>query len=116
MTEEIMALCRAMGVETDREELLLPLIRAEEKALERRLRRGVSPADCGTAFPLAAAMLAMEGLDRAAGGGQVESFEAGELSIRTRQSGGADSLSGQAERLMAPWLGETGIAFLGVRG
>lgn len=83
MTEEIMALCKAMGATDDQEELLLPLVRAAEESLTARLRVGISPVDCGSAFPLAAAMVAMEGLEGAAGISGVTSFTAGEVSIRT---------------------------------
>lgn len=44
MTEEIMALCRAMGATEDQEGLLLPLAQASAQALERRLKPGTSPA------------------------------------------------------------------------
>lgn len=115
MTAEILALCRAMGAGADREELLLPLVQAAQRELVAWLRPGVSPRDCGPAFPLAAAMVAMEGLEHSLEGGQALSFTAGDLSIRT--AGGADaSRSAQARRLLAPWLGETGFAFRGVRG
>jgi len=114
MTEEIMALCKAMGATDDQEELLLPLVRAAEESLTARLRVGISPVDCGSAFPLAAAMVAMEGLEGAAGISGVTSFTAGEVSIRT--GGGSAARTAQAERLLAPWLGETGFAFRGVRG
>ena len=114
MTEEIMALCGAMGAGESQQTLLLPIIQAVQAGLERRLKEGVSPEECGTAFSLAAAMLAMEALDQAAGNGGVEAFTAGELSIRTRK--GREQLSALAERLMAPWLGETGLAVRGVAG
>lgn len=117
MTEEILALCKAMGAAEDQEELLLPLIQAAVRALEGRLRTGVTAADCGTAFPLAAAMTAMDGLSAATGSGRVTSFTAGEVTVHTAETGGtAGSLTAQAECLMAPWLGETGFAFQGVRG
>ena len=116
MEQEILTLCRAMGAGTDQEELLLPLIRAVSAALAGRLRSGVVPGDCGSAFPLAAAMVVMDGLDRATGGGRVTSFSAGEVSIRTEEGAVRDTRTAQAERLMAPWLGETGFAFRGVRG
>ena len=115
MTGQIMALCRAMGADESREELLLPLVQAAQTALTARLREGVAPEDCGSAFPLAAAMTAMEGLDRSAGGGTVTSFTAGAVSIRTERGTDSGRLA-QAERLMAPWLRETDFAFQGVRG
>ena len=58
--EEILALCRQMGAGEEQDELLLPLIEAAAAGLERRLKPGVAPEDCGQAFPLAAAMMAME--------------------------------------------------------
>ena len=85
-------------------------------ALERRLKPGTSPGLCGPAFPLAAAMLAMDGLERAVGSGRVSSFTAGEVSIRMGGTAGEGGLTATAERLLAPWLGETGFAFRGGRG
>ena len=61
-------------------------------------------------------MLAMDGLERAVGGGRVASFTAGEVSIRMGGSAGEGGLAATAERLPAPWLGQTGFAFRGVRG
>ncbi len=116
MTKEILDLCRAMGAAEDQEELLLPLIQAAQVRLAGRLRAGVVPEDCGAAFPLAAAMTAMDGLNRCAGGERVASFTAGEVSIRTGSAGTRDGLSAQAERMLGPWLKETGFAFQGVRG
>ena len=115
MMEEILALCKAMGAAEDQQTLLLPLIEAVSAALEGRLKGGVTPQDCGSAFALAAAMLVMDALELAAGGARVESFTAGDVSIRTG-SGGESSAKAQAERLLAPWLGETGFAFRGVAG
>jgi len=115
MTEEILILCKAMGATQEQEDLLYPLIQTACAALESRLKPGVTAADCGEAFPLAAAMVAMDGLEQAMGGGQVTSFTAGEVSIRTG-AGGGSTRSAQAERLLAPWLGETGFAFRGVKG
>lgn len=116
MTAEILALCRAMGAGDDQEALLQALAGAVVPALEGRLKAGVAPADCGAAFPLAAAMAVMDGLERAAGSDRVASFTAGDVSIRTAQSGAGTSLLALAERLLAPWLGETGFAFRGVDG
>ena len=115
LDEEILALCRQMGAGEERDGLLLPLIEAARDSLQRRLKAGVSPRDCGSAFSLAAALTAMDGLDRAAGEGDVSSFTAGEVSIRLQEQSGGGRTE-QAERLLAPWLGETGFAFRGVEG
>ena len=116
MNQEILALCRAMGAEADQEELLLPLVQAVREQLAGRLRPGVAPEDCGAAFPLAAAMMAVDQLSGLSGGdrGGVTSFTAGDLTIR--KEAGQKSLPAQAEALLAPWLGDTGFVFRGVRG
>ena len=74
MTEQILTLCRAMGA--GQEELLLPLAQAAESRLAGRLKGGTAPEDCGPAFPLAAAMLVMDGLSGMTGGGETASFTA----------------------------------------
>ena len=106
-----------MGAGQDQEELLLPLVQAVSEQLARRLREGTAPEDCGHAFPLAAAMTVMDRLSGMGGGsaGELTSFTAGELTIH-RQAGSGRSLSGQAEGLLAPWLGDTGFVFQGVDG
>ena len=114
MNETVLALCKAMGAGEEQMSLLLPLIEASVTGLKSRLKAGTTPEDCGSAFPLAAAMLAMEGLTAAEGGGGVEAFTAGEVSLRMGENRLA--MTAQAERLMAPWLGETGFAFVGVSG
>ena len=116
MEEEILELCRAMGAGAAQVARRGPQMPAVTDALTGRLRTGITPEDCGSAFPLAAAMVAMDGLNYACGGGGVTSFTAGEVSIRTESGFAKDSRTAQAERLMAPWLGETGFAFQGVRG
>ncbi len=116
MTEQILTLCRAMGA--GQEELLLPLAQAAESRLAGRLKEGTAPEDCGPAFPLAAAMLVMDGLSGMTGGGETASFTAGDLTIR-RESGGSGSgksLSARAEGLLAPWLRDGRFVFQGVEG
>lgn len=113
--EEILALCRQMGAGEEQDTLLLPLIEAAQDSLQRRLKAGVSPQDCGSAFPLAAALTAMDGLSGAVGEGDVSSFSAGEVSVQLREQSGGGRAE-QAERLLAPWLRETGFAFRGVEG
>ena len=116
MHEEIVVLAAGLtGQETG--PLLEDLCTAAERYWTGRLKEGISPEDCGAAFPLAAAMVVMDGLERAVGSGKVTSFTAGEVSIRTEgETGRRETRTAQAERLMAPWLGETGFAFRGVAG
>ena len=116
MIEEIMALCKAMGASGDQEELLLPLVQAVERELAGRLKPGVCPEDCGTAFPLAAAMLVMDALDASSGNPwDVTSFTAGDLTIH-REPGSGRERRGQALSLLGPWLEDQGFCFRGVRG
>lgn len=103
------------------EELLLPLALAVKEQLAGRLKEGVSPEDCGTAFPLAAAMVVMDRLSAATGGGgggEITSFTAGDLTIRKEAGSGGTSrtLSAQAEGLLFPWLRDDGFVFRGVEG
>ena len=60
MTEQILALCRAMGA--GREELLLPLVQAVEGLLAGRGKVGVSAAARGRGFPVAAAGVVRAGV------------------------------------------------------
>lgn len=119
MTEQILALCRAMGAAADQEELLFPLVQAVERQLAARLREGTAPEDCGPAFPLAAAMTAMDCLSGISGSEGWSSFTAGELTIRRETGAGSQrgrSLTQQAEELLSPWTGGASFAFQGVPG
>ena len=116
MTEEIAALCRAMGAKEVQEELLLPLIQAVRDRLAGALKEGTAPEDCGPAFLLAAAMTVMDWLEDLEGG-QIASFTAGDLTVRReRRDQGGRSLSEQAEELLSPWLRDMGFVFYGVEG
>ena len=112
-----MGLVRAMGSGSWDETLLEKLCQAVQAELEGRLRPGLTAQDCGGAFPVAAAWLVLGALYDSGGAGQVESFTAGELTVRT---GGGSSHSAQlreqALRLMAPYCAEEGFAFRGVPG
>lgn len=120
MTGEIAALCRAMGAAPDQEELLLPLIQAVCRRLAGQLRAGTAPEDCGSAFPLAAAMTVMDQLSGISGGGsagEMVSFTAGDLTVKKETGGGtARSLSDLAGELLAPWTRDAGFCFRGVEG
>lgn len=109
-----MSLAKVLGdvPESDwpRLELLCEAALAE---LRRRLRPGVTEADCGEALPLAGAFLALAGLEE---GGDVERFSAGDLTIQTGGSGKSTAFRRQAERVLAPWLTDRGFVFRGVRG
>lgn len=116
MTQQVMALCGAMGADADREELMLPLVQAVCDQLAARLKAGTAPEACGPAFPMAAAMIVMDRLAGVTGEGGIASFTAGDLTIRKETGSGQAGLSEQAEKLLLPWLGDAGFCFQGVKG
>ena len=120
MTEEILALALQLGGREEDEEILRTLCQAAEAELAGRLRTGVSAEDCGEAFPLAAAYWALAGLSAAGQQGTVESFTAGDVTIRqgsgSTAAGQTAALREQAERLLAPWLQDDGFCFQKVMG
>lgn len=113
MSEEIAALVKALGAPEAEEDVLLVLSRAAMEELEGQLKPGLSPEACGSAFPVACAMLVLSVLE--AGEGGVKSFSAGDVTIQ-RQTGSGSQRQVQAMALMAPYLNESGFAFRGVRG
>ena len=71
-----MAMAKALGhVTAGQETALEALCQAAETELTRRLRPGVSPEDCGSAFVLACAWMALAGLTAGESAG-VEKFTA----------------------------------------
>ena len=122
MTEEIYRLAAGLVRPEEEEEALLRLLCREA---ERRLTRqaGEGREECQEALLCAAAFLGAAGLlDSRCGqdiGGGVERFRGGEVSVTTGGGGGGgagERLRRQAERMMAPYCGGEGFAFLGVRG
>ena len=112
--EEILKLAAALGKVEETEELSL-LCTAAVEELRGLLRDGVQAEECGAAFVLAAAWMALAGLDTA--GDDVESFTAGEVSIRRGESGvRRKELRMQAMEVMKPWLRDEGFIVRGVRG
>lgn len=119
MLEEIIALARAMSGSAE-DALLETFCQVAQEELERRLRQGVTPEACGSAFACAGACLACAALyetDTAGSGGV--SFRAGDVSV-TASAGGESTASTKAlrelaERMMAPYLDDGGFCFRGVR-
>lgn len=117
MDEEILRLAMLLGnVAEDQKAPLEPLCSGARLELEKRLRSGLAPQDCGDALCLAAAWLALADLDACQSAGGVRSFSAGNLTIQSADSGGQDALRRRALRLMAPYLADEGFVFRGVRG
>ena len=122
MSGRILAIACAMtkADESERETLTL-LCAAQEEALEKRLRDGVSKEMCESAFICAAAFLAAAALERArAGGEELSSLRAGDLTVTKRSSDeGSKRLSllrEQAWALMQPYTKDGSFCFFGVQG
>lgn len=100
--------------------LLETLCRVAESGWAHRLREGVTPEDCGSAFPCAAAFTAAEYLNIGRSGAAAEDFKAGDISVEGRSAADsaalAQSLRLAAERLMAPYAVEAEFAFRRVQG
>lgn len=120
MEDRILALARAAAGGAAEETLLASLCAAARRYWEGRLREGLAAEDCGEAFPCAAAFTAAADLLAGGNGGFVESFRAGEISVKGRgaeeTAAQARSLRRTAERLMAAFAAPEDFAFQGVRG
>lgn len=113
MEEQAMELAVGLGAPGEQTETLKRLCAQACALLEGRLADGVTPEDCGDAFPLAAAWLAMDWLGESKNWEGVTSLTAGDMKV-TR--GGTGGLSRKAMELMGPWLRDRDFVFLGVRG
>lgn len=121
MHDDIFALAEEICAPSQEEYALLEaLCTAAEAETVGRLREDVAAEDCREGLVCAGALLAAAGLIACRGcGGDVSSFTAGDVTIR-RESGGAcqaaAALRRQAAAMMAPYWGDDGFAFAGVRG
>lgn len=71
---------------------------------------------CGEAFPLAAAWLAMDWLRDGRGLEGVTALSAGDISVRREGGWDGGGLARRALELMAPHFRDEGFAFRGVSG
>lgn len=120
MFESIVELARRMSSATEAEERSLEaLCAASAESWSLRLRPGVTPEQCGSAYLCAAAFSAAAGLlllRDGIGGGL--NFTAGDVSVSHPAGAAArtvQALREQAERLMAPYAAPDDFAFRGVR-
>lgn len=115
MSNDILKLACSLG-KVEESDGLKALCEAAGKELAGMLREGVSCADCGGAFPLAAAWMALAGLEMSGGDG-VESFTAGAVAVKKKDGAQrATALRLQAQQVMKPYLRDKGFVFRGVRG
>lgn len=113
-------MAQTLGTVSERQQgALEALCTLAEVEMAGRLRDGVTPEDCGPAFVLGCAWLALSGLagGQYGGGG---SFTAGSVTIREAESGEnrerAAALRLQAETVLGPYLKDRGFVFRGVEG
>lgn len=118
MQERILTLAVGMtGAGGEEQELLAALCAAAERAWAARLKAGVMAESCQEAFCCAAAFTAAADFAAGSGSGSVESFTAGEISVKTGKGAERpEALRKSAERLMAPYVMEERFCFRGVRG
>ena len=122
MSGQILAIDRTMTkADENEQETLAMLCAAQEEALEKRLRDGVSKEACASAFICAAAFLAAAALEGArAGGEELSSLRAGDLTVTKRASGESgrrlEALCEQARMLMQPYTKDGSFCFFGVQG
>ena len=115
MTERVVELATVLGKRGESDVLSL-LCAAAVEELKGLLRPGVTVADCGEAFPLAAAWMALAGME-SVDGDEVESLTAGDVTIRKREGEfRRKALELQARQVMKPYLKDEAFLFKGVRG
>lgn len=103
------------GVLEDRQiRLLEVLCRSATASLAANLREGLTPEDCLADFTAAASLMALAAVSEAGEDVSVESFTAGDVSIRReKNSAAANCLRYQARVMMMPYTRDP-FAFLGV--
>ena len=116
MHEHILTLAAVLsGADENDWTLLEPICTALESAWLARLKDGVSPETCQDAFDCAVAFSAAAVFS--AGNAGLDSFSAGDVSVKIRQDAqGQNALSAAAERLMAPYVLPDGLFLKGVTG
>lgn len=121
MSGRILAIACAMTkADGSERETLALLCAAQEEALEKQLRDGVSKEMCESAFICAAAFLAAALEGARAGGEELSSLRAGDLTVTKRASGESgrrlEALCAQARMLMRPYTKGGSFCFFGVQG
>ncbi len=108
MNEALSLAAVLCGMETA-DALLTALCQAAHEALALQLREGITPEDCGKAFPLAVAALASESHRDALGTDQITGFTAGSVSLSVGREG--DGFSRAVVSLLRPWLRDGAFGF-----
>ena len=107
---------RKLGSVGQDEAVLRTLCQNACDMLDRRLKDSLTAEDCGEAYPLAAAWIALDWLRSGQGLDGVTWLSAGDLTVRRDGGGDGETLSQRAVELMSPFLRDDGFVFRGVRG
>ena len=116
LTEQVFAQAVLLTGELDdrQRDLLSLLCLAATSSLSTRLREGLTPEDCRADFVAAASLYALASLAEADEMAQMESFTAGDVTIRRGKSNAAaQCLRYQAEMIISPYMKDR-FAFMGV--
>ena len=116
MTEQVMELLQTLCGAGQDETVLRTLCESACRTLDSRLKDGLTAEDCGGAYPLAAAWLALEWLRGSQGMDGVTYLSAGDLTVRREGSEDDGALSRRAMEIMSPFLRDDGFVFQGVKG
>lgn len=116
LTEQVyaQAILLARSLTDGQSRILYLLSQAAVNSLTMKLRDGLTPEDCKADFVAAASLYALASLSEVDDESRVESFTAGDLTIRRDGADAASScLRYQAQLLITPYLKDR-FAFLGV--
>lgn len=113
MEEKVLARVKSLCAPDVGEEGLTALCAAACARLNGLLAEGVTAEDCGEAYILAAAWLAMDWMRLAGESGGITALTAGGMTLR-REVGRGGELTRRAMELMGPHLRDAGFVFQGV--
>lgn len=115
LTDQIFAqaLLLCGSIDARQEALLQLLCSAAASSLTARLREGITPEDCSADFVGAASLFALAAMSESDDMAQIESFTAGDVTVRRSGGTGAQCLRNQARLMIAPYVRD-GFSFLGV--
>lgn len=122
MSEQIFSIaCALSKADESEKEMLRMICTAQEEILVHALKEGVAKENCASAFICAASWLASAAMESArAGGEEVSSLRAGDLTVTRRSFGERGkrlaALREQAWALMHPYTTDAGFSFRGVQG
>lgn len=105
----------ALSYGAEESEGLETICAAAEAELAARLKDGISAEDCGDVFVTAAAFIAiaMTAELRSVSDG-IESYSAGNVSVRKKDGASSKVLRERAESIMAQYTTDGGFCFMGV--